>query len=413
MPKHLNTADDFEMVPIGRLVPAPFNPNQGDYGAIEESIKQNGFFGALVVNRSTRHVLAGNHRLAVASQLGYTELPVTWVDVDADSEKRILLADNHTSRLGADNPAALAELLAELAATDKGLAGTAFDADDLDQLLNDLAGMPQSGLLKDADPDEVPENAPTRCKAGDLWQLGRHKVGCLDSLKRDDVCRLMDGEQPGMVWADPPYGIDVVNVETGRGRNSDAPGFKKSGKVGVTGVTPAGTYAPIIGDETTATAEASSALALGIFPDAVHFWWGGNFYASALPNSPHWVIWDKQTDGNQFADAELCWTNQKGSLRQFRHQWMGMLRESERGQKRVHPTQKPVALAEWAFDKYGKQGDLIFDPFLGSGMSIIAAENTGRRVFGLELSPEYCDVIITRWEKATGQTAELIEHGTA
>ena len=140
MPKHLNSADDFEMVPIGRLKPAPFNPNNGDYGAIEESIKANGFWGALVVNRRTCHVLAGNHRLRVASDLGYSELPVTWVDVGPDDEKRILLADNHTGRLGSDDPNALAELLAELAATDKGLAGTAFSGDDLDQLLSDLVG---------------------------------------------------------------------------------------------------------------------------------------------------------------------------------------------------------------------------------------------------------------------------------
>jgi len=140
MPKHLNTADDFEMVPIGRLKPAPYNPNNGDFGAIHESIVSNGFFGALVVNRRTQHVLAGNHRLAVAAKLGFTELPVTWVDVDLDAEKRILLADNATARAGSDNPAALAELLAELAGTETGLAGTGFDGDDLQTIIDGLAG---------------------------------------------------------------------------------------------------------------------------------------------------------------------------------------------------------------------------------------------------------------------------------
>ena len=144
MPKHLNTADDFEMVAIERLIPAPFNPNAGDFGAIHESIEANGFFGALVVSRRTRHVLAGNHRLAVALKMGYESLPVTWVDVDLDGEKRILLADNRTSRLGNDNPNALAELLAELAGTDKGLSGTGFDGDDLDQIINDLS---RSGII--------------------------------------------------------------------------------------------------------------------------------------------------------------------------------------------------------------------------------------------------------------------------
>ena len=163
MPKHLNSADDFEMVPIGRLKPAPFNPNNGDYGAIEESIKANGFFGALVVSRRTGHVLAGNHRLRVALDLGYRELPVTWVDVDLDAEKRILLADNHTARLGNDNPVALAELLAELAATDKGLLGTAFSGDDLDQLLSDLAGMPADVQFREYDESVAGEVKMCEC----------------------------------------------------------------------------------------------------------------------------------------------------------------------------------------------------------------------------------------------------------
>jgi len=140
MPKHLNSADDFEMVPIGRLKQHSRNVNHGDFGAIEESIKASGFWGALVVRRETSEILAGNHRYAVAKSLGYSELPVTWVSCDNDTSLRILLADNHTGRLGSDDPNALAELLAELAATDKGLLGTAFSGDDLQVLLDDLAG---------------------------------------------------------------------------------------------------------------------------------------------------------------------------------------------------------------------------------------------------------------------------------
>jgi DNA modification methylase len=86
-----------------------------------------------------------------------------------------------------------------------------------------------------------------------------------------------------------------------------------------------------------------------------------------------------------------------------------MLKDSEHGQKRVHPSQKPCALAQWCYEKYGKEQDIIFDPFLGSGMSLIAAENTNRTVIGCELSPDYIDVIITRWETYTNQTAQLIE----
>jgi DNA modification methylase len=89
--------------------------------------------------------------------------------------------------------------------------------------------------------------------------------------------------------------------------------------------------------------------------------------------------------------------------------WNGMLKDSEHGQRRVHPTQKPIALAEWAFEKYGMERDVIFDPFLGSGISVIAAEKLGRTVIGCELSPAYINVVLSRWEKHTGQSAQLLE----
>lgn len=140
MSKHLNADNDFEMVEIGRLRASAFNPNQGDLGAIIESIQANGFYGSLVVRRGACDVLAGNYRLAAAKTLGYERLPVTWVDVSDDAAKRILLADNRTARLGNDDPNALAELLAELAGTERGLTGTGFAEEDLQTLLDDLSG---------------------------------------------------------------------------------------------------------------------------------------------------------------------------------------------------------------------------------------------------------------------------------
>jgi DNA modification methylase len=173
-------------------------------------------------------------------------------------------------------------------------------------------------------------------------------------------------------------------------------------------VVEAGKYAPIVGDDSIETAVLSSQLCLEQFPNAVQLWWGGNYYAHTLPPSSCWLVWDKENTGN-FADAELAWCSDKSAVRIFKHMWNGMLKASEHGQKRVHPSQKPVALAEWAFEKYGKEQDIIFDPFLGSGMSVIAAENLDRTVVGCELSPEYIDIIITRWENHTGEEATLLE----
>ena len=135
--------------------------------------------------------------------------------------------------------------------------------------------------------------------------------------------------------------------------------------------------------------------------------WGGNHYASSLPSSSCWIVWDKKNAGNDFADAELAWTNQKTAVRIFEHMWNGMLKASERGESRVHPTQKPVALAEWCFEHYGKLGDKVIDLFGGYGSTLIACEKTGRTGYLMEMSPAYCDVIIQRWENATGKKAVL------
>jgi hypothetical protein len=129
-----------EAVDVKRLVPHPRNANQGDFGAIQQSMQVNGFYGVIIANKRTGHILAGNHRYRVAVQMGYEKLPVVWVDVPPQDELRIMVADNRTTRLGADDSTILAELLSELAqSTDEGLVGTGYDTDDLDALLNEVS----------------------------------------------------------------------------------------------------------------------------------------------------------------------------------------------------------------------------------------------------------------------------------
>ena len=121
-----------------------------------------------------------------------------------------------------------------------------------------------------------------------------------------------------------------------------------------------------------------------------------------MPDSSCWLVWDKDNGASDFADAELAWTNHKGAVRLLRHMWNGMLRATERG-KRVHPTQKPVALAVWAFTAvHAPPGTPVLDVFAGSGSTLIAAHETGRQALLMELSPAYCDVICHRYQQATG-----------
>lgn len=127
-----------ELAPLDTVRPHPRNPRQGDTGAIHESIEANGFYGAIIAQKSTGFILAGNHRWQAARQAGATEIPITWVDVDDDHALRILLADNRTNDLASYDDSALAELLQEIHEAHGNLMGTGYDGDDLDQLLTDL-----------------------------------------------------------------------------------------------------------------------------------------------------------------------------------------------------------------------------------------------------------------------------------
>jgi site-specific DNA-methyltransferase (adenine-specific) len=130
------------------------------------------------------------------------------------------------------------------------------------------------------------------------------------------------------------------------------------------------------------------------FPAVVLF--GANHYADKLPPSASWLVWDKR-DGlasNDFADCELAWTNLSGVARVFRHRWSGALRASERGVPRVHPTQKPIVLMQWVLGLC--PAGLVLDPYMGSGTTLRAAKDTGRRAIGIEIDESYCEIAAKR-----------------
>ena len=142
-PKNLNL--DTEDVPVEHLIPHPKNPNVGDLSAIMDSIRVNGFWNRVTANKRNRRILAGNHRFEAAKQLGFTTVPVQWVDVDEETELRILTADNRTSRLGDDDPAVLAAILTDLMDTDTGLEGLGYSETDVDRLIASLASSAFAG----------------------------------------------------------------------------------------------------------------------------------------------------------------------------------------------------------------------------------------------------------------------------
>lgn len=177
-----------------------------------------------------------------------------------------------------------------------------------------------------------------------------------------------------LCWADPPYGINAGKNRGTQERN------------GVRGRS----WAKIAGEE-----GPFSPSSLLEFPRLVT--WGANHYASRLPDSAGWWLWDKRCGlvERPHADGELAWTSLGGTLRIFRHYWDGFARDSESGDVHLHPTQKPVALCEWGFERAGlKPGDLVFAPYLGSGPEVRAALNMGLRIIGCEVDADYCRTVV-------------------
>ena len=431
-----------EVVPLDTLRPHPRNYRTHpatQLTHLRASLQQHGVYRNVVMARDGT-LLAGHGVVEAARSLGLTTLPVQRLDLDPEDPRalQILVGDNALARLALDDEAALRGLLEELHAQDAGLlAGTGYDEALLAALTAEHgAGIGTGGIgagQEVTEPDIPPDRLDTlmqrwNVQPGDLWALGDHRVVCADCLVPATLPRLVAGETPAMVWADPPYGVSIVatNEAVGSGEAYHIPfggvKHKSRGQVGhhlskpfghgkrAGGADPViqvGKYAPVLGDDSTQTASTAATTLLAAFPDAVHVWWGGNYYTEVLPPSSCWLVWNKETTGN-FADCELAWTNQPKAARLFTHRWNGMLRASEH-ERRWHPTQKPAALAAWAYETFGQPGDLILDPFLGAGCSLLAAEQRQRRVVGCECSVEYVAITLERWAILTGLTPTRLE----
>ena len=208
----------------------------------------------------------------------------------------------------------------------------------------------------------------------------------------------MDGVKADMVFTDPPYGINLDGDNSKRGKESSLMkgGLKLKSFI----------------DDSTEYAEKAFDIVqtLGVKKQV---WFGANYYCHHLPQTNNWLIWDKRVEekmNNTNSDAELAWVlDGHQSCRIFRHLWNGLIKGSENGQKRVHPTQKPIALVAFCIQKYAPECKTLLDLFGGSGTSLIACEQLNRKCYMCELDPHYCDVIITRWENFTGQKAIKVE----
>lgn len=376
-----------EYVPTAALIPYARNSrthSDDQVAQVAASIREFGFTNPVLISEHD-DIIAGHGRVKAAAKLGLESVPCIRLGHLTDTQRKAyVIADNRLALNAGWDLSLLTLELKDLQSDDFDLHLLGFEATELDGLLNPEVA-PEEGLT---DPDDVPENVETRCKPGDLWQLGNHRLLCGDSTDVLAVERLMGGEKADMVYTDPPYGIGY------------------SGK-GITAGVKGNDFGEIRGDDSITTAVDAYRLCKALDVPVMVFW-GANFYCSALDDRCSWIVWDKQVVGEFYSACELAWTNRQGRIKQFVHKWHGMVKGSEHGQARVHPTQKPIALAEWCMAEYDGV-TTVLDLFLGSGSTLIACEKTSRRCFGMEIDPKYCDVVLKRWEQFTGKTAERLD----
>ena len=353
--------------------------------AIAASLEKFGQRKPIVVHRGV--VLAGNGTLEAAKSLGWTEIDVAEVpdDWDNDTAKAYALADNRTAELAEWDESELAKQLLELQDADWDITELGFD-------------IPALADIESGDEDEIPEPpVEPKTKLGDIYQLGRHRLMCGDSTDEATVNRLMNGAKADMVFTDPPYGMDLDTDYTKMGD-----GGKKHDKV--------------IADNQQFNAQ--QILKMFDYCKEV-FLWGADYYIETLnrqyPDLGSWVIWDKYSDserkglldGRFGSSFETCWSKTKHK-REIARVLVTTNYTARGDETRIHPTQKPVALALWFFERWAKDVTNIVDLFLGSGSTLIACEQANKNCYGMELDPKYCDVIVTRWENLTGLKAELV-----
>ena len=392
--------------PIDAVRPHPRNARQGDVGAITESIRKNGVYKPVVVQRSSGFILSGNHTWKALKALGRLTIAVIYVKVGDDTALRILLADNRTSDLASYDDHGLAALLVELRATAAGLDGTGYDGDALDDLLKELG----QGLHRE--PEDVPKvPAKPKTKVGDLLELGAHRLLCGDATREADVRRLMGDAKAECLWTDPPYGVDYV------GKTKDAKTMRNDDAGGLPALLDAAfANATAVLQPSARFYIATPAAAQGIeFRNAV-VRAGWKFHqtlvwvkdAMVLGHSDYHLKHEEILYGWLPGSGRPGRGEHKGTRWYGDHSQVSVFEVARPKSSETHPTMKPVELIEAQLRNSTKPGDAVLDLFAGSGSTLIAADGMKRVAYLMELDPGYCDVIVERWEKVTGATAKRL-----
>lgn len=390
-----------EVVKVETLTPDPNNARTHDkknLNAIASSLQEFGQRRPIVVT-GDGVVIAGNGTLAAAKSLGWTEISVTRTpkEWDYDRARAYALADNRTAELAEWDSVVLADQLLELDAVGWDLAGLGFEP--LTPPTNPNEEQAPTEL------DAIPDNPDPVAKTGDLWLLGEHRVLCGDSFEPKDLERLLNGERVTVVATDPPYAIYGSSTGIGSDIADDKmvqPFFENLARV-VSRVLDTFGHAYFCTDWRSWSALWRGATRAGLQPKNMLVWDKGGGGMGNMYAQTHELIgfYVKPPQGKALMSNQQ--TGQRTVLRP------NMLRFSRVSQsEREHNAAKPVGLMEELIGNSSDAGDIVLDLFAGSGSTLIAADNLGRRAFVMEMEPKYVDVIVARWERKTGQTAQRV-----
>ena len=392
-------------LPVDSLKPAAYNPRKklkkGDkeYEKIKKSIVAFGYVDPIIVNYDGT-VIGGHQRLTVLSDLGYKEVQCVQVQIEDENKVKALnVALNKIS--GEWNEELLADLMVDLQDADFNLDLTGFEAPEIDQLFSKV----HNKEVKEDDFDVDGElTKPTISKQGDIWHLGKHRVICGDSTKPETYQLLLGDKKANLVVTDPPYNVNVEET-AGKIKNddmSDADFFQFLFNMFVN-------VEQSMEDDASIYVFHADTEGLNFrkaFEDA-------GFYLSGC------CIWKK--NALVLGRSPYQWQHEPvlyGWKQKGKHQWFSdrkqtTIWEYDRPKSsKEHPTMKPVQLMAYPIQNSSMRGTLILDPFLGSGSTLIAADQTGRICYGIELDEKFVDVIVKRYMEATEKTdVKLIREG--
>ena len=385
-----------EAADITKLIENPRNPNKHpdkQIALLAKIIRHQGWRQPITVSNRSGFIVKGHGRLHAAKLLQVEQVPVEFQDYESEAaEYADLIADNRIAELAEPDEGMIGELLADTMFEDFDMDLTGFDSESLSGLISEKT----EGLTDDDDVPAVPEEPTSRL--GQIWKLGNHRLMCGNSTRAEDVERLMDGDKANMLHTDPPYGVDYEGVPNDHLKDEHLEAFLLDSLSCAFSVLHEGSNVYVWHADITALEFITAFRGAG--------------FRQARPPTIQWIKPSlTMSHGDYHSQNEPClfgWKEGPGRVRVADRKQTTLWKCDRTTENKVHPTMKPVELCQRAIENSSVQNCIVLDLFLGSGSTLIACEKTGRKCYGMELDPKYCDVIIKRWEDFTGKKAELI-----